>query len=33
MIDAFERNVSILKMQTSGLNQSDSLVQLIFRVN
>ena len=31
--DAFENNIEIVKMQTAGLTQADSLVQLPFRSN
>ena len=31
--DAFENNIEIIKMQTAGLTQADSLVQLPFRSN
>ena len=33
MADSFKRNVEIIKMQTAGLSQEDSLVQLPFRGN
>jgi uncharacterized damage-inducible protein DinB len=33
LADAFARNVSIVKMQTEGLSQAESLLQLPFRAN
>ena len=33
MAEAFNRNVEIIKLQTAGLSQQDSLVQLPFRGN
>jgi hypothetical protein len=33
LAEAFERNIQIIKMQTEGLSQGDSLVQLPFRGN
>lgn len=33
LADAYTRNVSIVKMQTEGLSQADSLLQLPFRAN
>lgn len=33
MIDFYERNVEIIRMQTEGLSHEDSLIQLPFRAN
>ena len=33
LAEAFNRNVEIIKMQTAGLSQADSLIQLPFRGN
>ena len=33
LIDFYERNVEIVKMQTDGLSNTDSLIQLPFRAN
>ncbi len=33
LADAYARNVNIIKMQTEGLSQADSLLQLPFRAN
>jgi hypothetical protein len=33
MAEAFERNVQIIKMQTKGITQAESLIQLPFRAN
>ena len=31
--DSFERNLHVIRLQTAGLSQADSLVQLPFRAN
>lgn len=33
LIEAFERNVRVIQMQTKGLSQADSLLQMPFRAN
>jgi hypothetical protein len=33
LIDAFERNIRVIQMQTKGLTQADSLLQMPFRAN